>query len=58
MEMENKAFEEQCVFCGSKEILIEDNYNKGIYYCKKCLDKTKRQERAIENGYDVEPLVE
>lgn len=56
--MENKAFEEQCVFCGSKEILIEDNYNKGIYYCKKCLDKTKRQERAIENGYDVEPLVE
>jgi hypothetical protein len=48
----------QCAICDSEKQLQVDTQNEDIYYCTSCLEKARRQQRAIDEGYEVEPEVE
>jgi hypothetical protein len=48
----------QCAICGSQQQLHTDTHLEDVYYCSVCWEKAKRQQRAIDEGFEVEPEVE
>ena len=49
----------QCVYCGSKEDLVEDENLEEIWICGACLARRDAHQSAIDYGFDdEEPAVE
>ncbi|MBC8478742.1 hypothetical protein H8D51_04280 [bacterium] len=49
---------EQCSICGSTEQLRPDTQLEDVYYCGRCWERARRQQQAIDEGYEVNPDVE
>ena len=50
--------EKSCAMCGATEDLIEDPNVEGVFHCRVCLDRSRKQDSSIEDGMDEEPPVE
>ncbi len=48
----------QCAICGSEKKLHTDTHLEDVYYCSVCWEKAKKQQHAIDEGFEVEPEVE
>ncbi|MBL7033434.1 MAG: hypothetical protein ISR91_04750, partial [Candidatus Delongbacteria bacterium] len=44
--------------CGSTEQLRPDTQLEDVYYCGRCWERARRQQQAIDEGYEVNPDVE
>ena len=47
-----------CAICGSTDQLHADTSLEDVYYCQRCWERSKQQQRAINEGYAQEPEVE
>lgn len=52
------VFDEACVRCGAEQDLVEDENMPGLWFCRGCLERVERQNRAIRRGLEQEPDVE